>query len=192
MDFKHKVKAVMEANKQCGFAPVIPVGTLWEVEHWRQGDNGLYLLNKTRQGNTITTEGFNAWLDIMFHGSTQITTWYIAIFEDDYTPLEADTYAVPGYTECTAYTEAARQEYVEAAASAKNTTNVASKATFTLNASKTIYGGALVGGGTDPTDNTDTAGGGTLLCASKFSSAFVGVSTDILQVTCSITMANVA
>jgi len=129
-------------------------------------------------------------MDIMFHGSTQITTWYVAIFESDTTPAAGTTYAVPVYTESTAYTEGARQAYVEAAASSKVTTNSASKATFTMNATKTIYGAALVGGGTDATDNTDVAGGGTLYCAAKFTSSKSVENGDVLKVTITITAAD--
>ena len=160
--------------------------SVWDVEHWRDGK----MLSLTRDHNICTDEGLDALLDIMFHGSTQITTWYVAIFESDTTPAAGTTYAVPVYTESTAYAEAARQAYVEAAASSKVITNSASKATFTMNATKTIYGASLVGGGTDPTDNTDTAGGGTLYCAAKFSAAKSVESGDVLKVTVTITAAD--
>lgn len=192
MNISIPVKATMSANliKSAGLNPRIPVSTLWGFEHYRRGANGLYLLDKWEQLNVLTDEGLNAMLNIMFHNATQIATWYIALFESNTTPLVTHTYAVPGYTECTAYTEAARQAYVEAEASGKSITNTASKATFTFNATKTIYGAALVGGGSAPTDNTDTAGGGTLFASSKFADAKPVVSTDILQVTCAITLAD--
>ena len=164
----------------------IPIGTEWKFEIVRAGK----VIDKWTQGNVLTDEGLDAMLDIMFHASTQITTWYFAIFEDDHTPLITNTYAVPGYTESTAYTEAARVAFVEAAASSKSIGNSASKATFTMNASKTIYGASLVGGGTDPTDNTDTAGGGTLFCSAAFSAAKPLASTDVLLVQCIITLAD--
>jgi len=160
--------------------------TVWDVEHWR-GDK---MLSKTRDHNICTDEGLNALLDIMFHGDTQITPWYVAIYEDDNDPVAGTTYAVPVYTECTAYTEAARQEYVEAAASSKVTTNSSNKATFTMNATKTIHGAALVGGGTAPTDNTDVAGGGTMYCGSGFTTPKSVESGDVLKVTITITGAD--
>ena len=160
--------------------------SVWDVEHWR-GDK---MLSKTLDKNICTDEGLDALLDIMFHGSTQITTWYVAIFESDTTPAAGTTYAVPVYTESTAYTEAARVAYNEAAASSKVTTNSANKATFTMNATKTIYGASLVGGGTDATDNTDVAGGGTLYCAAKFSASKSVESGDVLKITVTITAAD--
>ncbi|MDO9565912.1 MAG: hypothetical protein Q7J15_04150 [Candidatus Desulfaltia sp.] len=165
----------------------IPIGTLWEFEHFRQGK----LIDQWKQGNVTTDEGLNAFLDIMFHGSTQIATWYMTVFELDYTPLVTNTYAVPGYTECIAYTLATRPEFVEAAASGKVLTNTANKASFTFNATKTIYGASLVGGGTDPTVKANTAGGGTLFASSKFGTSKNVVNTDVLLVTCTITLADV-
>ena len=174
-------------QKNASLNPRIPIGTLWEFEHYRQGK----LIDQWKQGNVTTDEGLNALLDIMFHDATKIATWYLAVFEDNYTPLVSNTYATPGYTECTAYTEAARVAFVEAAASSKVITNSANKATFTFNATKTIYGASLVGGGSAPTNNTDTAGGGTLFASSAFATSKSVVATDILLVSCTITLADV-
>lgn len=185
---KGRMGAVIECQVERSliFQPRFLVESVWDVEHWRRKK----MLSKTRDHNICTDEGLNALLDIMFHGATQITTWYIAIFESDTTPAAGTTYAVPVYTESTAYTEGARVAYVEAAASSKVMTNSASKATFTMNATKTIYGAALVGGGSAPTDNTNTAGGGTLYCASQFASNKSVESGDVLKVTVTITGAD--
>lgn len=176
-----------ELITQSQLNPRIPIGTLWEFEHFRKGQ----LIDQWEQGNVNTNEGLDAFLDIMFHGLTQIATWYMIVFEDDVTPLVTHTYAVPGYNECTTYAPATRPEFVEAGASSKVLTNSASKASFTFNATKTIYGAGLVGGGTDPTVKDDVAGGGTLFCASKFATSKSVVSTDVLLITCTITLADV-
>jgi len=176
-----------ELIAQSQLNPRIPIGTLWEFEHFRKGE----LIDQWQQGNVNTNEGLDAFLDIMFHASTQIATWYMCTFENDYTPLVTNTYAVPGYTECTAITEGTRPAFNEAAASSRVTTNSANKATFTYNATKTIYGAALVGGGTGPTEKGNTAGGGTLFCSSKFGTPKSVVTTDVLLVTCTITLADV-
>ena len=160
--------------------------TTYEVEHWRDGK----LLSRTIDSNTCTAEGLNALLDIMFHASTQITTWYVEIFESDTTPSDTTTYAVPVYTPSSAYDEATRPEYEEAAASSKVTTNSANKATFTISDTKTIHGAALVGGGSAATTKADVAGGGTLFSASKFSASKPVVDNDVLTVTISITVAD--
>jgi hypothetical protein len=167
--------------------PKFLVSSIWNWECYDKDGN---LKWQEEMHNVCTAEGLNSLLNIMFHGANQITTWYVAIFETDTTPADGTTYAVPVYTECQAYDEATRPEYVEAEASAKVTTNTASKATFTMNASKTIYGGALVGGGEDPTVKGNTAGGGVLFCASKFSSSKSVVSADVLKVTIALTAAD--
>ena len=183
--FGDKVEASVEKGASTG--GMLGITSHWDWEHWRSGK----LIDEWDERNLCTEEGLDAVLDIMFHASTQITVWAIALFEDDYTPLSTNTYAVPGYTESTAYTEGVRQDYVEAAAASQVTTNVASKAEFSMNATKTIHGAALVGGGTDYNDNTDVAGGGTLFSSSQFSSSKSVENGDTLKVTISITSSDV-
>jgi len=162
--------------------------TVWDVEHWRKGK----LLSLTSDHNICTDEGLNALLNIMFDGGTQIAAadWFVLIFETDTTPAAGTTYATPVFTESAAYGEATRPAYTAAAAVAKVTTNTASKASFTMNATKIIYGGALVGGGTDADTKSDAAGGGTLYCASKFASSKSVENGDVLKVTIAITAAD--
>jgi len=160
--------------------------TTYTVEHWR-GDE---LLSVTEDSNVCTDEGLNALLNIMFNAATQITTWYVLIFETDTEPASATTYATPVWTESEAYDEATRPEYVDVTADAKIMTNSASKAVFTISATKTIYGAALVGGGSAATTKADAAGGGTLFSASQFSAEKACVDNDVLNVTVTITVAD--
>jgi len=169
--------------------------SIWEVEHLRRKQRGsLYEWGLVTpvdiSGNICTDEGLNRLLDVMFHATIQITTWYVVIFESNTTPDADTTYATPVYTESTAYDESTRPEYVEAAASSKSLTNSANKAEFTINATKIIYGGALVGGGTDASTKGDAAGGGVIYCASRFGSSKSVVNDDILRVTITINAAD--
>jgi hypothetical protein len=164
------------------------VSTHWVVECY---DNDGKLKFIERMENICTAEGLNRLLDVMFHGTTQITPWYIVIFENDYTPIDGNTYATPGYTECTAYDEATRPEFVESAASSKSLSNTANKATFTINATKTLYGASLVGGGTAASTKGDAAGGGVLYAGAKFSSSQGVESGNTFKVTCTITSSDV-
>ena len=167
--------------------PKFLVSTHWEWEHYRKGK----LIDKWDENNVCTDEGLNALLNVMFHAATQITTWYVALFETDTTPDGDTTYATPVFTESTAYDEATRPEYNEAAASSKVMTNSANKAVFTMSATKDIYGAALVGGGTGASTKGNTDGGGTLYCASKVSASKSVVDDDVLNVTVQITGADV-
>ena len=165
------------------------IGSVWEWEHYRKGK----LIDFYRDTNLMVAEGLNYILDVALSGGTAITAFYIALFESDTTPADGDTYASPSFTETTAYDETTRQAWTEAGVSSKVITNSASKATFTFNASKTIYGGALVGGGTGADTKDDQAGGGKLICSSQFSTGSKAVvSTDVLKVTVTITASNVA
>ena len=121
-------------------------------------------------------------MDVMFHQGTQISPWYVVIYENNYAPGSGVTYAGHGYTECTAYSEATRPEFVESAASAGSLGNAApNRAIFTMTASKTIYGVALVGGGGAASTKGDTAGGGALYCAVSLGTPISVVSGDYLS-----------
>jgi len=160
----------------------------WDWEHWRDGK----VIDTWDERNLCTNEGLDSVLNIMFHAATQITVWAVVIFEDDYTPLSTNTYAVPGFTESEAYAAAVRPDYVEAAAASQSITNSASKAEFAINATKTIHGAALVGGG-GATYNTqsDVAGGGTLFSSSQFSSSKSVENGDTLKVTITISSSDI-
>jgi len=139
------------------------VGGTFEGQIVRGGE----VIEEFADSNLVVNEGLNKLLDVMFHADTQISTWYLGLFEGNYTPtatLTAGTVAATA-TECTAYDEAARPQYNEAAASAQSITNSGNRATFTFNATKSVYGAFLI--------SNSTKGGtvGTLFAAARFSTA---------------------
>lgn len=160
----------------------VMVGGVFEYEHWRGGE----LLSVDKHKNIIVDQGLNHVLDVVLHGTTPVSPWYVGVFEGNYTPVAGDTAATfpTNSTECTAYDEATRQEYVEAAAVSKSTSNSASKATFTFNATKTIYGGFLV--------SVSTKGGttGTLLAANRAAVAKSVTAADQLLIAYTISIAS--
>lgn len=129
--------------------------------------------------NLIPTEGRNNILDVWLHGTSQTATWYVAPFEANYTVVAGLTAAsfTADSTESTAYDESTRVAYVEAAASSGSTTNSASKADFTFNATKTIYGCGLL------SVSTKSSTSGVIASAAQFSSSQGVVSGTILRVT---------
>jgi hypothetical protein len=147
-----------------------------------------YVVGISECHNIITDEGLDRMLDVMLHGTTQTATWYCAIFESDTTPDGSETYDVPVYTESTAYDEATRPAYNEAASSSQSITNSANKAVFTISGSKTIYGAALVSVNTkgDHTGGADNV----LFCCGKFTLARVVVDDDVLNLTYTVTAAD--
>lgn len=158
----------------------ISVKTKWRWEHIRAGR----VIDIWTESNVVTDEGLDYLLNVGFKDGTKITSWYLATFESDTTPDGSETYAVPVYTECTAIDESTRPAWTSGSVSGQSVSNSASKATFTYNATKSIYGGALLGGGSAANTKGDTAGGGTLYCCSRFTSGTKSVeSADILKVT---------
>lgn len=151
-------------------------------QHIRKGK----IIDEFEDHNLVVNEGLNALLNIMFAGATQITPWYIGVFEGNYTPTAGVTAAtiVAAATECTAYDEATRQEYEEAAASGQSISNVANRATFTFNATKTIYGAFLT------SSSTKSGTTGTLFSAARFGSAKAVEAADQLLLTYTFTAAS--
>lgn len=149
------------------------------VEHWRSGQ----MIGKYEVPNLIVNEGKDKLLDVMFHGVTQITTWYILLIDGSDSPTVAagDTYAqingTNGWNEFDDYDETTRQEWTEGAAASQSITN-ASPVVFTINASGSVFGLALVGGGSTPSTKNDAAGGGTLWNAVAFTGGTVSVADD--------------
>lgn len=162
--------------------PLLVAGR-WDGQHIRDGK----VIDEWSQPNLVVNEGLDSLLNIYFHNATQIGTWYIAPFEGNYTPVATVTAATitAAATECTAYDEAARVAYDEAAASSQSITNSASKATFTFNATKTIYGAFLI------SNNTKSGTTGTLFSAAKFATAKPVVDDDQLLLTYTFTASSV-
>lgn len=165
-------------------APKQPVDQLglkgkFVIEHWRKGQ----MIGKYEVPNLIVNQGKNKLLDVMFHATTQITTWYILLIDGAGSPTVAagDTYAqingTNGWDEFDEYDEATRQEWTEGAAASQSITN-ASPVVFTISASGSVFGLALVGGGTTPSTKNDAAGGGTLWNAVAFTGGTVSVADD--------------
>jgi len=171
--FGSDFKGELEVNR--GINEHALIYSIWDTELIRDGK----CIDTSRSHNRCVDQGLNHILNVQFHGAAQIDPWYILIFEDDYTPLAADTYQVPGFTESIAYTEAARQAFVESEATAKSLTNSANKAVFSINAAKNIYGGALV---SLVTINDQTAGN-FMYCAANFGEGKSVESGDTFKVT---------
>jgi len=190
MEEKSGAKATMGASVESQRDIILRAiaGSRWNFECYRK--DGTLRWAELDRPNIITNEGLNAWLNIMFHGATQITTWYIFPVETDTAAAGTMTYAVPVFTEWDGYSELTRQEFVEAESTAQSLTNSASKAVYTSTETKTLYGGALVGGGTDADTISDTAGGGTLFCYAKFSAGKPVEATDTFKISSTISIAN--
>lgn len=161
----------------------LTVGGRFDFELVRNGE----VIDRWSEPNLVVNEGLDHVLDVHFHGATQVATWYVGIFEGNYTPVAGVTAATitSASTECTAYDEATRVEYNEAAPSGQAITNSANKATFTFNATKTIYGAFLVSA------SAKSSTSGKLFSAARFSSSKSVVDDDQLLVTYTLTASSV-
>lgn len=153
------------------------------TDHFRDGK----LLHHCDQGgNTFTTEGMARILNIVFRAQTTESAIYVGIFKSNVTPAVGDTAAAKlgaagTYGECqdADYDSPATNKpaYTIASTSTASCTNAASAASFTMNASITVYGAFL------STAAAKTANTGTLFCAKAFSSSRAVIADDVLSVT---------
>ena len=170
-----------------GVRQKIKIGSVWTIEHWRAGVR----LAVRVQENLVPDEFINHVLDVSLSGGTPISSWYLALFSDNHTPAAADTYATPGFTEATGYDETTRPQWQEAGVDAKQITNSANKATFTMDGTNdTIYGAALV---SDNTKGDQAASGAKLGPVAQFTGgAITGiVEDDVLKVYMTVTGSDV-
>lgn len=132
--------------------------------------------------NIIPTEGLNYMLGAALTGVAQSASWFIALFEGNYTPVAGVTAATfpAAATESTAYNETTRVAWVPGAIAAGSVSNTASKAVFTMNATKSIYGIAQT------SISTKSGTTGTLVSVALFSAVKNVVATDVLNVTSTI------
>ena len=153
------------------------------TDHFRDGK----LLHHCDQGgNTFTTEGMARILNIVFRAQTTEAAIYVGIFKSNVTPAVGDTAAAKlgaagTYGECqdADYDSPATNKpaYTIVSTSTASCTNAASPASFTMNASITVYGAFL------STQAAKTATSGTLFCAKAFSSSRAVIADDVLSVT---------
>ena len=157
--------------------------TMWDFQLFENEETFLRGIIKDawQCKNLVTNQGKNSLNEVYFRSGTQITAWYIALFSSNTTPEVAMTYATPIYTETILYADN-RKSFVPAGSVNQSITNVADRAVFTMNDAVTIYGCALVGGGSAAATKNDKAGGGTLYCASKFAVAKDVIATNILYI----------
>lgn len=137
--------------------------------------------------NLMPAEGLNHMLGVTLKGSAQVLAWYVGLYEGNYTPVPGD--ASIGFptsaTETVAYDEASRQPLVLGPVISGTVDNTASRAQFTMNAGKTIYGGFI------SSASGKGATSGVLLSAVRFSSPKVLASGEVLRLTAGFTLASI-
>jgi hypothetical protein len=156
------------------------IGFEYTVEHIRDGK----VLSTEVVKNLVPTEGLNHILSVVMAGGSPYASWNIGLFEGNYTPTGTITAAtLPAQaTEMVAYTETTRRPFTPGSVAAGAVNNAASKAQFTFNANKTVYGGFI---SSSSAKNSVT---GVLLSVVRFASPKVLESGDVLSVTAGMTL----
>jgi hypothetical protein len=133
--------------------------------------------------NLIVTEGLNLTLDSLMPGGAG-KQWYVALFSTNTNPVAGLTGAtwVGAQTEFTGYAEATRVAYENGVAAGGIIDNDADRAEFSINATATVYGGALCEA------QAKSGVTGKLLACSKFATGRSVVSGDTLQVKYTLTV----
>lgn len=160
-------------------------GGYFTIEHIRDGK----VIHTERVGNIVVDEGLDHLLDVSLSNATQNATWYIGIYKNNYTPVStvtAATIAGAGVANeiTTEVDETARPTWTEAGVATQSITNSASPAVFTANTTVDAYGAFLI--------SNNTMGGttGVLMAAAKFAAVRNLLSTDTLNVTYTLNIAD--
>jgi hypothetical protein len=165
-------------------------------EHFR-GDQCLHSAWEPEH-NIFTTEGMAYLNNLVFYNVSKpslitVSFWYVGIFKGNITPALGDTAAAKlgsggTYQECQdadyGTPATTKPEYITASTSSAVITNSASKASFTMAGSITVYG-AFLG-----TTGAKATASGTLMCAKTFTSSRAVVLNDVLAVTYQITLSS--
>ena len=134
--------------------------------------------------NIVVNTGLQYILDASLLGVAAISTWYLGLIGSSPTLVAGDTAASHGgWSESTAYSNATRPAWTKTRA-AQTASNSASKASFTINATATIYGAFII------SDNAKSGTSGTLLCECAFASSRAVLSGDTLNVQYDFTAAD--
>ena len=128
--------------------------------------------------NGVVNVGKDKILDVMFHGTAAITTWYIGLINGASPTLSpSDTMAShPGWTENQNYSEGVRQTWDESAASGQEIVSN-SESTFSINTNGQTIGGIFI-----TSDNTKGGTLGTLWSTAAFGAAKSLDNGDTLKV----------
>jgi hypothetical protein len=186
---QENLKTTDRAEAQCvmgnGAHAGIKLGGKFDVTCYRDGQ----LLWEEHVHNIVTTEGQNAVLNGIFHtaGFTVPATWFVGLVETDTAPDVGLTYHTPSFTESQSYDNiAVRATYVTVDSTAASMTNTASPASFTISATKTMYGAAIFSINTRG-DHTEDVAVNALYCYAKFTAGRAVVDNDVINCTYTLT-----
>ena len=132
--------------------------------------------------NLVVNEGLNHALDVIFHGSSQVSPWYTGVKTASGGITATDVLSAHGgWTEFTDYS-GNRKEYVESAASGQSIDNTGSPASFSITGSGTVAGAFLC--------SVASGSAGVLFCCADFATTRTVDSGDTVNVSYTLTSAD--
>lgn len=154
----------------------IKLGFVYTIEVVK---DGIVVEREEHTHNLMPNEGMTHVSGVILKGASQVSLWYVGLYEGAYTPVLTDTMATfPGLAvETTAYTSGTRPAYAPGTVTNGNVDNASTPTDFTMNAAKTVYGGFI--------SSASTKGGtaGVLISAVRFATPKVVESGSVLRVT---------
>ena len=176
LSFKSKAGAFIKRILPLKFGRVKKQGwgirSKWGIEHYRGGK-----LLKRQVAHNVSTDEF---INLALAQVLAQPPWYMGVYSDDYSPNGMETYAVPRCTEATGYSETSRPVWQHAGISNKEMTNLANKATYTMDGSVASLHGCML---TSLDAKGDTEGGGALGPIVRFDNPITDIiAGDIIKV----------
>jgi hypothetical protein len=140
---------------------------------------------KWEQPNLMPQAAINHIASLVAGSGSLIANWYVGVFEGNYVPTSDITAAglQSPAVESSAYSGAARPSWNHAYDGVSVIDNLASEASFTFTADKTIYGAFIC------SSSTKSGTSGTLLSIARFSVAKIVTSGSVLSVGAGLTLA---
>lgn len=184
-DLQGSFEASLVMRAQLG--DLLGLAGVYGMEHWRWIDGRLVKLHEETFRNVITTVGANLALDTILAGSAFTATVVMGL-KGTGTAVIADTQASHaswlevGAANAPAYSGTRKTPAFSAASAKSKTTSAAVGFTFT--SSGTVFGAFININGSSAIDNTT----GTLFSAGDFSGSRAVVSTDVINVTYTLTV----
>lgn len=146
----------------------------WYTVECRDKDGNLKWVEEFH--NLVTTAGLNALITAAFKTIPGSVAWYVGL-KNTGSAAAGDTMSShAGWTENTTYSESVRQTWTPGSVASGSVDNSASKATFSINGTTTIYGCFLA------SDSTKSGTTGTLYGVGDFASSRSVISGDTLTV----------
>jgi len=173
-----KDKATATVDMKTIATGVMTFSGMWKMDCFDKNNNLKWSeLNK----NMIVDEGLNHILNVQFHNETQVHPWYVLLKGAGAVLAADDLTSQANWTEFTDYS-GDRQEYVEGLSSSESMANSAA-AVFPITGAGTVAGAGLA--------SVNTGTGGVLFAAVDFGSSRTVANGDTINVTYTITSADV-